>query len=59
MFYIITSVVISITAFSTMNEPMKNRKKTELNHGNTIYQSVFNLESHKLEETTLFGFMMK
>ena len=27
MFYIITSVVISITAFSTMNEPMKNRKK--------------------------------
>ena len=34
---IITCVVISITAFSTTKRPMKNRKKTEPNRGNTKY----------------------
>ena len=35
MFHIIICVVISITAFSTTKKPMKNRKKTEPNLGNT------------------------
>jgi hypothetical protein len=36
MFSIITCVVITITAFSITKKPMKNRKKTEPNRGNTI-----------------------